>query len=110
MFKALPSVHPIVYCRVTLWMPVVVGGARENRRVTVAVGQPVEAMSDCLNSLRDTLSGLDDKRITQALRDMEALSRRGHGGVLGLGGENDFRGSAGRAGFGRAPAVVCRGG
>ena len=87
-------------------MPVVVGGARENRRVTVAVGQPVEAMSDCLNSLRDTLSGLDDKRITQALRDMEALSRRVHAVMLDLVVEIDSRGIAGRAGFGSTQRLV----
>jgi hypothetical protein len=57
----------------------IVGGARENRDVTIAVGRPVEAMSDCLDSLRETLSGLDDKEITQALRDIEMLSRRAYG-------------------------------
>lgn len=52
--------------------------------MTVAVCQPVQAMSDSFDTLRETLNGLDDKEITQALRDIEALSRRTHALMLDL--------------------------
>ncbi|HJT04062.1 MAG TPA: hypothetical protein VJ757_10600 [Pseudonocardiaceae bacterium] len=41
--------------------------------MTVAVGQPLAAMSDWLDSAWETLIGLDDKGIMQALRDVEVL-------------------------------------
>jgi hypothetical protein len=63
-------------------------------------------MSDCLDSLRDTLSGLDDKEITQALRDIEALSRRTHAVMLDMVAEIDSRGIAGRGGFGTTQRLV----
>jgi len=59
-----------------------VGGGRENRGVTVALCESVRAMVDCLDSVRGTLGGLDDKGITQTLRDIEALSRRTHAVML----------------------------
>ncbi|PZS23066.1 MAG: HNH endonuclease [Pseudonocardiales bacterium] len=56
-------------------------------------------MSDCLDSVRGTLSGVDDKGIVQALRDMESLSRRTHAVMLDLVAEADSRGIAVEQGF-----------
>jgi hypothetical protein len=70
------------------------------------VREPVQAMSDCLDNLRDTLSGLDDKGITRALREIEALSRRTHAVMLDLVAEIDSRSIAGRAGFGTTQRMV----
>jgi hypothetical protein len=63
-------------------------------------------MSDCFDSLRETLSSLDDKEISQALRDIEALSRRTHAVMLDLIADIDSRGTAGRAGFGTTARLV----
>jgi hypothetical protein len=63
-------------------------------------------MSDSFDTLRETLSGLDDKEITQALRDIEALSRRTHALMLDLVADIDSRGIAGRAGFGTTARLV----
>jgi hypothetical protein len=49
----------------------------------------VAAVSECLDSVREMLSGLDDTGITQALRDIEALSRRTHAVMLDLVAEID---------------------
>ena len=63
-------------------------------------------MSDSFDTLRETLSGLDDKEITQALRDIEALSRRIHALMLDLVADIDSRGIAGRAGFGTTARLM----
>ncbi len=83
-----------------------VGGVRENRGVTVALCEPVAAMSDCLDSVRGMLSGLDDKEITQTLRDIEALSRRAHAVMLELVAEADSRGIAAWEGFGSTAPLL----
>jgi hypothetical protein len=67
--------------------------------VTVAVCEPVAAMSSCLDSLHETLGGLDDKGIVQTLRDIESLSRRTHAVMLGVVAEADARGIAVEHGF-----------
>jgi len=56
-------------------------------------------MSSCLDSLRETLGGLDDKGIAQTLRDIESLSRRTHAVMLGVVAEADARGIAVEHGF-----------
>lgn len=89
-----------------VWAPVIVGGAGENRGVTAAVVQPLAAMSDWLDSARETLTGLDDEQLTQALRDIEVLSRRVHAVMLDLVADIDSRGIAGRAGFGGTARLV----
>ncbi|MGH3825083.1 MAG: DUF222 domain-containing protein [Pseudonocardiaceae bacterium] len=68
--------------------------------MTAALGEPAQAMSDCLDSVRATLRGLDDKAITQTLRDIEVLSRKTQSLMLELVAEIDSRGIAGREGFG----------
>jgi Domain of unknown function (DUF222) len=74
--------------------------------VTAAVCEPVAAISECLDSVRGMLSGLDDKGITQALREIEGLSRRTHAMMLDLVAEIDSRGIAGRVGFGTTQRLV----
>ncbi|PZS18694.1 MAG: HNH endonuclease [Pseudonocardiales bacterium] len=65
----------------------------------MALCEPVAAMSRCLDSVRETLGGLDDKAITQTLRDVEKLSRRTHAVMLELVAEADSRGIAVGQGF-----------
>jgi hypothetical protein len=67
--------------------------------VTVAVCEPMVAMSSCLDSLRENLGGLDDKGIVQTLRDIESLSRRTHAVMLGVVAEADARRIAVEHGF-----------
>lgn len=42
--------------------------------MTEAVSEPAQVMSSSLDSLRATLTGLDDRGIGQALREIEAIS------------------------------------
>jgi hypothetical protein len=44
--------------------------------VTAAVCEPVATMSDCVDSVRGSLVGLDGGGITRVLRDVVALSRK----------------------------------
>ncbi|MDQ2883988.1 MAG: hypothetical protein M3Y48_23255, partial [Actinomycetota bacterium] len=67
--------------------------------MSVAVGEPVVVMSSCLDSLRETLGGLDDEAVTQTLRDVEALSRRAQSVMLEVVAEIDSRGIAVGRGF-----------
>jgi hypothetical protein len=83
-----------------------VGAARENLDVTVAVREPMQVMSDCLDSLRGTLCGLDDKVLVQRLWDIEVLSRQTQSMMLDLVAEIDSRGIAGRVGFGTTQRLV----
>lgn len=79
---------------------VFVGGARDNQGVTVAVCEPSQAMSSCLDSVRATLPGLDDKAMPQILRDIETVSRQVQSVMLDVVAEVDARGIAAREGFG----------
>ncbi|MBV9160801.1 MAG: DUF222 domain-containing protein [Pseudonocardiales bacterium] len=74
--------------------------------MTVALGEPVAAMSDCLDRVRGTLGGLDDQGITQTLRDIETLSRRTQALMLQLVAEADSRGIAVREGFGTTARLL----
>lgn len=79
--------------------------------MTVALREPVHAMSmhamsECLDSVRGSLSGLDDKGITQTLRDIEALSRRAQALMLDVVAEADSRGIAVREGFGSTARLL----
>ncbi|MBA2472677.1 MAG: DUF222 domain-containing protein [Pseudonocardiales bacterium] len=67
--------------------------------MTVAVREPVVAMSSCLDGLRGTLGGLDDNGITQTLRDIEKLTRETQSVMLGVVAEIEARGIAVREGF-----------
>lgn len=74
--------------------------------MTVAVREPVAAVSDRLDGVCATLHGLDDRGITQALRDIEALSRRTHAVMPNLVAETDSRGIATREGFGTTARLL----
>jgi hypothetical protein len=63
-------------------------------------------MSDCLDSVRGTFSGLDDTGLTQTLRDVEVLSRQTHAVMLTLVAELDSRGTAVRQGFGSTARLL----
>jgi hypothetical protein len=76
--RNLPASMPFAQrgIRIRSQAPEVVRGRCENRLVTVAVREPLAAMSSCLDSLRETLGGFDDKGIVQALRDFAHLAVR----------------------------------
>ncbi|HEU0087781.1 MAG TPA: DUF222 domain-containing protein [Pseudonocardiaceae bacterium] len=74
--------------------------------MTVAVREPGQEMSSCLDSLRATLSGLDDKGVAQALREIEVLSRKTQSVMLDLVAEADARGIAAREGFGNTARLL----
>lgn len=86
--------------------PEIVGAAGENPGVTAAVCEPVAALSDALEGVRGSLRGLDDKMITQALREVEVVSRKAQSVMLDLVAEIDSRGVAGRAGFGATQRLL----
>jgi uncharacterized protein DUF222 len=67
---------------------------------------PVAAVSRCLDDLRTTLSGLDDKGITQTLRDIEALLRATQSVMLDVVAEAEGRGIAVREGFASTAGLV----
>ncbi|MGH3996116.1 MAG: DUF222 domain-containing protein, partial [Pseudonocardiaceae bacterium] len=68
--------------------------------MTVAVCEPLQAMSSCLDSVREMLLGLDDKAMTQILRDIETVSRKMQSVMLDVVAEVDAQGIAAREGFG----------
>ncbi|MBV9161859.1 MAG: DUF222 domain-containing protein [Pseudonocardiales bacterium] len=74
--------------------------------MTVALREPVATISNCLDGVRDMLNALDDKGLTQALREIETLSRRTHAVMLDLLAELDSRGTATREGFGSTARLV----
>lgn len=86
--------------------PDFVRGTGENRSVTIALREPVAAISNCLDGVRDTLNSLDDKGLTRALREIETLSRRTHAVMLDLLAELDSRGTATREGFGSTARLL----
>ncbi|MGB8995803.1 MAG: DUF222 domain-containing protein, partial [Pseudonocardiaceae bacterium] len=86
--------------------PETVSGRCENRGMTVAVRDPVATMSPGLDDLRTTLSGLDDKGVTQTLRDVEALTRATQSVMLDVVAEAEARGIAVREGFGTTADLV----
>jgi hypothetical protein len=74
--------------------------------VTVAVSEPAQVISSCLENLRGGLSGLHDDEIVHALRQIEELSRTTHSIMLDVVAEADARGIAGRTGFGTTPRML----
>ncbi|MGH4010413.1 MAG: DUF222 domain-containing protein [Pseudonocardiaceae bacterium] len=68
--------------------------------MTVAVCEPVQVISSCLEDLRDGLSGLDDNGVVRTLREVEELSRRAQSVMLDVVAEVEARGIAAREGFG----------
>jgi hypothetical protein len=76
------------------------------RGVTTALCEPAQALSDCLDGVRGTLSGLVDKVLLQRLREIEVLSRKAQSVMLDLVAEIDSRGIAGREGFGSTQRLL----
>ncbi|MGH3694420.1 MAG: DUF222 domain-containing protein [Pseudonocardiaceae bacterium] len=74
--------------------------------MTVAVCEPVQVISSCLEDLRGGVSGLDDKDVLRALRQIEELTRTAQSVMLGLVAEVETRGIAGREGFGSTPRML----
>ncbi len=74
--------------------------------MTVAVCEPVQVISSCLEDLRGGVSGLDDKGIVRALRQIEELSRTTQSVMLDLVAEAESRGIAAREGFGTTPRLL----
>jgi hypothetical protein len=74
--------------------------------VSVALCEPVEVISERLDDLRETVNVLDDAGLTQALREIETLSRRTHAVMLELLAELDTRGTAAREGFGSTARLL----
>ena len=74
--------------------------------MTAAVREPVQEMSSCLDSLRATLCGLDDKGIAQMLREIEVVSRKTQSVLLDAVTEADARGIAAREGFGTTQRLL----
>jgi hypothetical protein len=74
--------------------------------MTAAVREPVQEMSSCLDSLRATLCGLDDKGIAQMLREIEVVSRKTQSVLLDAVAEADARGIAAREGFGTTQRLL----
>ncbi len=74
--------------------------------MTIALCEPIEALSSCLDNVRGTLGGLDDEGITQALRDIESLSRKTQSVMLELVAEADSRRIAAHGGFGTTARLL----
>ena len=52
--------------------------------MTIAVSDPVQVISGCLENVRGRLSGLHDDEIVHALRQIEKLSRATHSVMLDM--------------------------
>lgn len=74
--------------------------------MSVALGDPVDVMSGCLDSLRKMLSSLDDKQIVPALRDIETYLRQTHSLMLELVAEAESRRIAAQVGFGNTARLL----
>jgi len=74
--------------------------------MSVALGDPVDVMSGCLDSLRKMLSSLDDKQIVPALRDIETHLRQTHSLMLELVAEAESRRIAAQVGFGNTARLL----
>jgi hypothetical protein len=74
--------------------------------VTVAVSDPVQVISSCLENVRGGLSGLHDDEIVHTLRQIEGLSRTAHSVLLDVVAEAEARGIAGRTGFGTTSRML----
>lgn len=74
--------------------------------MTVALCEPLETLSSCLDGVRGSLGGLDDEGVTQALREIEALSRKTQSVMLDLVAEADLRRIAVHGGFGTTARLL----
>ena len=74
--------------------------------MTVAVCEPVQVVSSCLDELRAGVGGLDDLGIVDTLRQIEEISRQAQSAMLDVVAEADARGIAARQGFGTTPRLL----
>lgn len=74
--------------------------------MTMAVGEPVQVLSECFDSLRASLPALGDNDVVQMLRDVETLSRQAHSVMLDVVAEAETRGIAVREGFGSTQRLL----
>lgn len=74
--------------------------------MTVAVDEPVQVISSCLEDLRGGLNGLTDDEVVHALRQVDKLSRTAHSVMLDVVAQAEARGIAGRTGFGTTPRML----
>ncbi|HEX2300540.1 MAG TPA: DUF222 domain-containing protein, partial [Pseudonocardiaceae bacterium] len=74
--------------------------------MTVAVGEPVQALSECLDSLRASLPALGDNDVVQMLREVETLCRQAYSVMLDAIAETEARGIAAWEGFGSTARLV----
>ncbi|MGH3931362.1 MAG: DUF222 domain-containing protein [Pseudonocardiaceae bacterium] len=74
--------------------------------MTVALSEPLQSLSSCLDSVRGSLRGLDDQGIVQALREIEEVSRTTQSVMLEMVAEAETRGIAAREGFGSTARLL----
>lgn len=74
--------------------------------MTVALSEPVQVVSRCLDDLRGGLGRLDDREIVDTLRQAEEISRRAQSAMLDVVAEVDARAIAAREGFGTTPRLL----
>ena len=84
----------------------VVGGVRNNRGMSVALGQPVDVMSSGLAGLREMLPSLNDDGIVQALRNIETHLRQTQSVMLEVVAQVESRRLAAREGFGTTARLL----
>lgn len=72
----LLNVQSNVYSRWLPEHPLVVGGGRNNRGMSVALAEPVDVLSSGLAGVREMLPGLADEGILRALRNIETHLRQ----------------------------------
>ena len=78
------NVHSIEYSRIRSWSRVFVRPPRGNRGMPIALLEPTQTISRGLDIAHEMLHALDDEGITQALRNIEALSHKTYSVMLEL--------------------------
>jgi hypothetical protein len=104
--RSATNVHSIEYSWIRSWRPVFVRVPRDNRGMPVALCEPTQTISRGLDIAREKLQALDDEGIAQALRGIEALSRKTYSVMLELVAELEARQIAGRSGFGSTARLL----
>ncbi|MQA13969.1 MAG: DUF222 domain-containing protein [Pseudonocardiaceae bacterium] len=91
--------------------PEIVGARVENPGMTALLADPlqtdpVQQVSDGLQQLRESISGLGDGQLQDRLRVVESVSRQAHALGLDLVAEVEARNLAGQAGFGSTKRML----
>jgi hypothetical protein len=106
--RSATNVHSIEYSRIRSWSPAFVRDPRDNRGMPVVLCEPTQTISRALHITREMLHALDDDGITQALRDIEALSRKMYSVMLELVEELEACQITGRSGLGSTARLLAR--